>query len=101
MIKHIVMWQLKETANGKTREENKVTLKKALEDLIPKILVVVKLEVGLKCAESPANCDDVVLVSEFKTWADLDTYATHPEHLKVVEFVKTVVEKRSAVDYVF
>jgi hypothetical protein len=95
------MWQLKEVANGKTREENKQALKTALEGLIPKIPAIVSLEVGLKCADSPANNDDVVLVSEFKTWADLDTYASHPEHLKVVEFVKSVVEKRAAVDYVF
>lgn len=101
MIKHIVMWQLKETANGKTKEDNKQMLKKLLEDLIPKIPMIVSLEVGLKGVDSPANNDDVVLVSEFKTWDDLSAYNTHPEHLKVVEFVKTVVEKRSAVDYVF
>jgi len=101
MIKHIVIWNLKEQAEGKTKAENIVIMKQLLEDLKSKVPGVVNLEVGLKEVDSPANNDDIILVSEFKTWDDLDIYANHPEHLKVVEFVKKVVEKRSAVDYIF
>jgi hypothetical protein len=101
MIKHIVIWNLKDEAEGKTKAENIATMKLLLEDLTNKIPGIVNLEIGLKGSDSPANNDDIILVSEFKTWADLDDYANHPEHLKVVEFVKKVVEKRSAVDYIF
>jgi hypothetical protein len=101
MIKHIVIWNLKAEAEGKTKAENIATMKQLLEDLTNKIPGIVSLEIGLKGTDSPANNDDIILVSEFKTWADLDLYANHPEHLKVVEFVKKVVEKRSAVDYIF
>jgi len=101
MIKHIVIWNLKDEAEGKSKAENIVTMKQLLEDLTSKIPGIVSLEIGLKGSDSPANNDDIILISEFKTWADLDLYANHPEHLKVVEFVKKVVEKRSAVDYIF
>ena len=100
MIKHIVIWKLKEEAEGNSKIENGLKMKQLLENLVGKVSGIVSLHVGLKTSESPANSDDVILVSEFKTWADLDFYANHPEHLKVGEFIKKVVEKRSAVDYI-
>jgi hypothetical protein len=99
MIKHIVIWKLKEEVEGKLKAENAVHMKKILEDLIGKIPEIVHLEVGLKTAQSPANNDDIILNSSFKTWADLDVYVNHPEHVKVGGFVKLVTEQRSAVDY--
>ena len=101
MIKHIVIWKLKDEVNGKSKSENISTMKKMLEDLVGKVPTIVSLKVEVKSEQAPANCDDIILISEFKTWEDLDLYANHPEHLKVVDFVKTVVEKRSAVDYLF
>lgn len=99
MIKHIVIWKLKESAEGKSRAENQQIFRDKLLDLVDKIPAVVSMEVGLKQAASPENNDDVVLIAEYKTWADLTTYNNHPDHQLVVEWVKKVVEKRSAVDY--
>lgn len=99
MIKHIVIWQLKDQAEGKTKEENKEIFRNKLMDLVDKIPAVVSMEVGLKQDASPSNNDDVVLIAEYKTWNDLNTYNNHPDHQLVVEWVKKVVEKRSAVDY--
>jgi hypothetical protein len=48
-------------------------------------------------AAAPA-CD-VVLYTSFATRADLDAYQVHPEHQKVVGFVKLVVASRSVGDY--
>ncbi len=42
---------------------------------------------------------DMVLCTEFQTLEDLQTYAAHPEHQKVVEFVKPLVSDRAVVDY--
>jgi len=70
----------------------------ALVGVVPGIEL---LEVGSKQAASPADNFDVVLISEFKTWADLQAYAVHPEHQKVVAFAKEVVSSRAAVDYEF
>lgn len=99
MIKHIVIWKLKEEASGGSRTENALKMKQMLEALTAKVPGIVSLEVGLKTDKAPANNDDVILVSEFASWHDLDVYATHPEHLKVVDFVKSVVERRAVVDY--
>jgi len=39
------------------------------------------------------------IITTFEDKAGLETYAIHPEHLKVVEFIKTVVSGSKVVDY--
>ena len=39
------------------------------------------------------------LITAFETVEDLDAYRVHPEHVKVVEYFKTVTENSAAVDY--
>jgi hypothetical protein len=98
MIKHIVLWKLKENADGKTRQENALELKAALESLKGKVAEIHALEVGLNF--NPADtASDLSLYSEFKTREDLEKYQKHPEHLKVVELVKKVTQERRISDY--
>jgi len=101
MIKHIVMWTFKETAEGYTKEQNIHTFAEMLHGLVGVVPGIELLEVGLKGTSSPVDNYDMVLVTEFKTWADLQAYAVHPEHQKVVSFAKLVVSGRAAVDYEF
>ena len=89
MIKHVVMWKFKE----ENREEN---LKKAREMLLalpPVINEIKKMEVYFDVNHTAASAD-MMLDTEFLTLEDLNTYAVHPEHLKVAEFVKGVVTDR-------
>ncbi|MBI9091509.1 MAG: Dabb family protein [Desulfobacterium sp.] len=95
MIKHIVMWNLVASDN---KEENLKKMKSLLEGLVGKIPEIVKLEVSIHPISSPEPLD-IVLYSEFNCYDDLNAYATHPEHLKVGEFIKSVADSRSAVDY--
>lgn len=98
MLKHIVMWQFKDEAEGKTRAENCQFIKKMLEALPAKIPFIRKLEVGIN--EYPSSMSsDMVLYIEMDTKADLDLYAMHPEHVKVSEYVGKVRTSRSVVDY--
>lgn len=98
MIKHIVLWKLKEDVDGKSKKELAAELKTALEGLREKIREIQSLEAGLNY--NPAEtASDVALYTEFKTRADLDTYQKHPEHLKVVELVKRVTVERRVSDY--
>jgi len=101
MIKHVVMWKLKEIAEGKTKAENGETMKKLLEDLPNKIEELVRAEVGINILEGKddAICD-VVLTIECETEEDLQAYAEHPDHQKVVSFIKKVVDERRVVDYI-
>jgi quinol monooxygenase YgiN len=99
MIKHIVMWRLKESGADGARKENAKKLKAILESLREKIVEIKRLEVGINFAESESSAD-VVLYSEFASKETLDAYQKHPEHLKVVEFVKQVSAERRVVDYI-
>ena len=101
MIKHIVLWKLKDVAEGKTKAENAETMKKLLEDLPSKIKELNSAEVGLNIikGDSEAICD-VVLTVSCETKEDLQTYANHPDHQKVVSFIKKVVSERRVTDYV-
>jgi hypothetical protein len=98
MLKHIVMWQFKDEAEGKTKAENCLHVKKMLEALPAVIPFIGKLEVGIN--EYPSSmASDMVLVTEFDSKEDLDLYAVHPEHVKVSEYVGKVRSARSVVDY--
>jgi len=99
MIKHIVMLVLKDEALGKKKAENIVALKAMLDELPAKVPGIVALETasaGIFQAAPPA---DIILVSAFKTKEDLKTYAVHPHHLKVLEFLGAVTAERRVVDY--
>ncbi len=48
MIKHIVLWKLKDNVGGKSKLENALRLKKELESLNGKIPGMLLLEVGIK-----------------------------------------------------
>ncbi len=98
MIKHVVMWKLKNVAEGASREQNAKKMKHDLEALKKKISVIRHIEVGINAVPSDAACD-VVLISEFATEKDLDAYQKHPEHLKIADFVGKVRESRAVVDY--
>lgn len=100
MIKHVVMWKLKDVAEGKTKAENAETMKKLLEDLPSKINELKMVEVGLNILEDggEAVCD-VVLTVVCESKEDLNAYAEHPDHQKAVSFIKKVVDERRVVDY--
>ncbi|MDP3427197.1 MAG: Dabb family protein [Humidesulfovibrio sp.] len=98
MIKHIVMWTLKDEAEGAGKAANAQKMKDLLSALPPLIPVLRELEVGVDVFAASPACD-VILYTTFDTRADLDAYQVHPEHQKVVGFVKQVAASRSVVDY--
>lgn len=98
MIRHIVSWKLKESAEGATRAQNAQKLKEKLEacrGIVPGLL---HLEVGLATPGLEATCD-VVLVSDFADKVALDAYQVHPVHEEVKKFVGAVRESRECIDY--
>lgn len=95
MVKHIVMWRLRESDSRAVDAE---TIKSLLEGLAGKVPGLLKIEVGINFIED-ANASDVVLYSEFVDRAALEAYQSHPLHLAVVPEVKArAIERRSA-DY--
>ncbi|XPV77812.1 MAG: Dabb family protein [Desulfovibrio sp.] len=98
MIKHIVMWKLKDSYDGHTAEENGLKMQEMLMSLDGQIPELKKIHVSTTIKESNPECD-VVLDSEFDSIDDLSAYANHPKHVACVSFIKSVVENRYVVDY--
>jgi hypothetical protein len=99
MIKHIVMFKLKEWAEGSDRAANIEALKAKLESLPAQIKEIKFFEVGINFIEASVAYD-LVLVSEFDSIEALFSYQKHPDHVLVANFVGKVCESRIAVDYV-
>lgn len=94
MIKHIVMWKLKEDATIDDARK----IKELLERLKDICEGAIEVEVGIDTLKS-AQSMDVSLYSVFESKEALENYNSHPEHLKAVDFIKSVVCERVAVDY--
>jgi hypothetical protein len=92
MIKHIVMFKLKEWAEGRDKAANIKALPAQIEE-------IKFFEVGINFIEASVAYD-LVLVSEFESKEALYRYQKHAEHLKVAEFVGKACESRIVVDYV-
>ncbi len=99
MVKHIVMWKLKDFAEGASKKENASKIKASLEALKSKIKEVQFLEVGTSVSDA-ADFYDIALISEFKDLRDLESYRKHPEHVKAAEFIGKVQLERKVVDYI-
>lgn len=98
MLKHIVMWTFKEEALGKSKIENILKAKKMIESLKYKIEGILELELGVN-KEGLTGSYDLVLYSVFKDSSSLESYQTHPNHIEIIEFMKSVVDSRACVDY--
>ncbi|MCF7893627.1 MAG: Dabb family protein [Candidatus Omnitrophica bacterium] len=98
MIKHIVLWKVKDSYQGKNKEELIQNFKAMLENLKSIIPEIKKIEVGLNLSSS-LSALDVALYSEFETKEGLDSYRKHPEHQKVAEYAKKITVSGSVVDY--
>ena len=97
MIKHIVMWKLKDEAHGNDKATNAKLIKEKLEALNGKIDGLLKLEVGIDFLGG--GNFDVVLYSELSKKEDLDVYQNHPLHQASLPFIREAVMDRKAVDY--
>lgn len=97
MVKHIVMWKLKEEAHGNDKAVNAKLIKEKLEALGGNIDSLLKIEVGIDFLGG--GNFDVVLYSELSKKEDLDIYQNHPLHQAVLPFIREAVMDRKAVDY--
>ena len=94
MVVHIVMFTFKEEA----KSQNIAQAKAMLEALPNKIEGLLSMEVGIDFSRTD-RAMDMVLTSTFASKKDLDVYATHPAHIEVVTFIKSVTTLSRVVDY--
>jgi len=95
MIVHIVMLKFKD----ENKEANMQVIKKRLNALVELIPALQSMEVGVDFNKSQ-RAFDLSLYSTFLDEKDLQAYAVHPEHLKVVELIKEMTIESKVVDYI-
>lgn len=97
MVTHIVMWNFVESLSEQEKKEAARTMKERLEPLKD----VIQGTLSLKVVTEPlaTSSYEVALVGEYADEEALKYYAVHPEHLKVVDYIKTVCKDRAALDY--
>ena len=95
MIKHAVIWKIKDPEQ---KDAHASAVKRALEALRGHIPGMLKIEVGIDIGYDTAS-HDVILYSEFENRAALEEYQKHPSHEDAKAIVSLLVTDRRAVDW--
>ena len=99
MIRHVVMFKFLESPEGRPKEENvrlTADMLNALQGVVP-TLKASNVYIGAACADK-SNCD-LLLISDFDSFEDLQAYIVHPRHKAVGEFMRPLRESRACVDF--
>ena len=98
MVKHVILWTLKEELSTSEKEDVKRGIKEGLEGLAGKIPGLLDIKVNIDGLSS-SNAD-LMLDSTFENEEALKGYAVHPEHVAVADGkVRPYTAIRSCLDY--
>lgn len=95
MIKHVVMFKFKGTAEEKTDIAKRFM--EALIQLPCEIPELKSMDVGINM--NPEESWDMVLTATADSMEDIATYSAHPAHQEAVEIIKPYKIDRACVDY--
>ena len=98
MVKHVILWKIKDEFSENEKVKIKQGIKDGLEGLSGKIPGLVEIKVNTNgLATSTA---DVMLDSTFESADALKGYSVHPAHVAVANtFVRPYTAVRSCLDY--
>ena len=96
MIKHVVMWKLKNEAEGNSKTRNLELVKEKLLSLKPVISQISSLDVG---ENFNASAFDLVLITAHHDKNALTGYINHPSHKEAAVFIGNVIAERKVVDF--
>ncbi len=98
MVKHIILWKLKESLSPEEKASVKQNMKEQLEALAGKVPGLTEIIVRINPLDS-SNAE-VMLDSTLESEEALKGYQTHPEHVKVADtYVRPYTEVRMCMDY--
>ncbi len=97
MVRHIVLFRLKESLSQAEKRDIAVRFKTAIEALPEVIGFIGKIEVGLNINENEKF--DIALYSEFKTLDEVKAYSAHPSHVAAAGILTGHVDERACVDF--
>lgn len=98
MVKHIVVWKIKDEYDDNQKQHIAQNIKESLESLVGQIEGLESLTVHYD--GYPSSTVDIYLESTFKDMDALNYYANEPRHVKVKEeAIIPFVSSREAFDY--
>ena len=98
MVRHVILWTLKDEYSGDQIKEIKAGIKSGLEGLSGKIPGLKEIKVNTDPLSS-SNCD-VMLDSLFEDEESLKGYSVHPDHVEVAnKMVRPYTATRTCMDY--
>ena len=100
MVKHIILWRLKDELTADEKAKVKQDIKAGLEGLAGRIPGLLSIEVNVDGRLDSSNAD-VMLDSTFVDETALKAYAVHPEHVAVADGkVRPYTSLRTCLDYI-
>ncbi len=98
MVKHIILWQLRDELSDVEKATVKKEIKEGLEGLVGKVPGLIDVHVQTTHLDS-SNCD-LMLNCTLRDEAALKGYAVHPDHLAVANGkVRPYTKNRTCIDY--
>ena len=98
MLKHVILWKLKDEYSQDKKAEIKSNIKTGLESLLGKIPGLTEIKVHTDGLNS--STVDLMLDSTFKNESALKAYAVHPAHVAVADtLVRPYTAVRSCFDF--
>ncbi len=100
MYKHVVLWKLKDEADGMAKGALAVEVKRRLDELPAIISEVSGYEVAINIGNYGASFFDVSLIASYPDEEAFKRYCVYPEHDAVVAYIQSVTVAEEIVDYV-
>ena len=98
MVKHIILWKLKEELSEQEKQEILANMKKNLEGLVGKVPGLTRMNIVIHPLAS-SNAE-VMLDSDLESAEALKGYQTHPAHVHVANtYVRPFTDVRMCMDY--
>ena len=99
MIKHVILWKLREDLSDAEKAAVKAAIKEGLEGLAGQIPGLLDIQVNIDALPSSANAD-LMLDTTFESAEALKGYSKHPAHVAVAESkVRPYYKSRVCLDY--
>ena len=97
MVKHVILWKLKDEITEGTKEQAIAKIKADLEALVGNIPGLISLKVIV--ADLPSSNADIMLDSTLESEEALRGYQVHPMHVAAAAFVRANTEVRLCADF--
>jgi hypothetical protein len=99
MVKHVILWTLKDTLSEAEKAEVKAGIKEGLEGLAGQIPGMTEIRVYTDAL--PSSNTDLMLEATFTDADSLKGYSVHPKHVAVADSkVRPYTATRNCLDFI-